>query len=241
MTIMKVTIVTPVYNGALTIERCIKSILSQDYGAIEHIVIDGGSSDGTIDILERYGVNYVSESDAGIYHAMNKGISLASGCCIHILNSDDFYISNTVVSDAINLMKKGGYDLVHAYICQVTKERNLRVGGDFKFDQLKKSMKVAHPSCFVKKSIYDRYGNYSQGFKIAADYDFILRVWGRINVGFLNETIVEMDGNGLSNMSAMNSYKNSLAVHLAHGYSIFYAFPVFVFQLAKHYMSRLLR
>lgn len=238
---MKVTVVTPVYNGALTIERCIKSVLAQDYQLVEHVVIDGGSTDGTIDILQKYGVRHVSEKDSGIYHAMNKGICLAEGDCIHILNADDFYISNSVVSEVVEFMKAGNFDFVHAYINQVTEKRNLRVGGDFGINKLKNSMKVAHPSCFIKRSVYDTYGNYSQGFKIAADYDFILRVWDRVSIGFLNKTIVEMDGNGLSNASAIKSYKNSLAVHLAHNYSILYALNNFIFQLFRHYISRIVR
>lgn len=206
-------------------------------------MIDGGSNDGTVEILRQRGVKHISESDAGIYHAMNKGIRKASGEIIHILNSDDWYSSNTIVSEMVNLMKEGNYDLCHACVAQVnaTGEQIWTIGSNVSKDKLLKKMKVAHPSCFVRASVYEKFGDFSSGFKIAGDYEFILRIWGNVKVGFLRKDIVQMQMDGISNTSPVKSYKESMAIALMHGRGILPSIITFGCECIKHYLIIIMR
>lgn len=240
---IRVSVVTPAYNSAATIARCVSSIKAQTYQNIEHIVIDGGSTDGTVELLHELGVRCISEPDAGIYHAMNKGVRMASGEIIHILNSDDWYSDNEVVATMVQLMESGNYDLCHAQISQVDALGNEVCVNGVNVDksQLLKKMKVAHPSCFVRASVYQRFGDFSQGFRIAGDYDFILRVWGKVSVGFLPKRIVQMQMDGMSSGNPMKSYKDSLAVSLAHGRSVLPSVFTFCYETVKHYLIMYVR
>ena len=119
---MKLTVITPTLNSAATIRNCIESIRTQDYPDIEHLVIDGGSTDATLDIVNSYGITCVSEPDAGIYDAFNKGIRAATGDIVHILNSDDQYTAPDCVSTVMSLMKERKLDLCHGYAEQVTRD-----------------------------------------------------------------------------------------------------------------------
>lgn len=240
---MKISIITPSYNSAATIKRCVESIKSQTYADIEHIVIDGGSTDGTVELLHEIGVRCLSEPDAGIYHAMNKGVRFSSGEIIHILNSDDWYAANDVVSSVVFLMESGKYDICHAYVSQVDSFGNevWRIGGDVRIGHLLHKMKVAHPSCFVRSSVYQRFGDFSCGFKIAADHDFVLRTWGKVKIAFLPKCIVKMQMDGVSNRSPLLSYKESMAVALVHGKGLFPALFSFYYECIKHYSVIFLR
>lgn len=240
---MKVSVITPAFNSAATIARCLDSVKAQNYADIEHIVVDGGSTDGTVELLRQSGVRYISEPDAGIYHAMNKGVRMASGEIIHILNSDDWYSANDVVSTMVELMVSGNYDLCHAYVAQVNAQGKevWRIGGEITKKQLFQKMKVAHPSCFVRASVYQRFGDFGSGFRIAADYDFILRIWSKIKVGFLPKRIVQMQIDGVSNVNPVRSYKESMAVALVHGKGVLSALVTFCYECVKHYLVLLVR
>ncbi len=174
-----VTIITVVLNGEKYIEQAIQSVVNQTYSNIEYIVIDGGSTDGTIDIIKKYEkfIDYwVSEKDKGLYDAMNKGIKLSHGEIIGLLNSDDFYEKETVEV----VVSKFNYDseimLVHGAI------RNIDSSG--KVDSVYGSMEgisdflsipFNHPTCFFKKEFYNRFGIFDLTFPTAADYDLMLR------------------------------------------------------------------
>jgi len=240
---MQVSVITPSYNSAVTIVRCIESVKAQTYPDIEHLVIDGGSTDGTVELLRQNGVRYISEPDAGTYHAMNKGVRMATGEIIHILNSDDWYSSNDVVSSMVNLMEAGKYDLCNAYIAQVNpKGDEVCVNGaDVSRAQLLNKMRVAHPSCFVRSSVYQRFGDFSQGFAIAADYDFVLRIWGRVKAGFLPKRIVQMQLAGASSGNPVRSYKESMAVSLVHGKGVIPSLVIFCYECVKHFLILLAR
>jgi|SRR6185369_7194019 len=235
---MLVSVVTPTYNSAATITRCIDSVRAQDYSHIEHLVIDGGSTDGTVELLNQMGVRYLSEPDAGIYHAMNKGVRMATGEIIHILNSDDWYSANDVVSTMVSFMESGKYDICHAYIAQVNPEGDEICinGADVSKAQLLNKMRVAHPSCFVRSAVYRRLGDFSQGFGIAADYDFVLRIWARVKVGFLPKRVVQMQLAGASSGNPVRSYKESMAVSLVHGKGVIPALVIFCYECVKHYL-----
>ncbi|MBC8441368.1 MAG: glycosyltransferase [Deltaproteobacteria bacterium] len=233
---MKVTVITPVLNGAKTIADCINSVKMQDYPNIEHLVIDGCSTDGTLDILNKTNIKYISEPDTGIYDAFNKGIFYSKGDLIHILNSDDYYANSNVVSKVVKIMIDGEYDIVHGFVKQVDINQNpvWTIGKDVGKKQLLNKMKVAHPSVFIKKAVFIKYGGFSVGLKIAGDYDFILRIWDNINKFFLPETLVLMRMDGVSNKQIGLSYRESIAVSIIHGQNIFNACYRYYWEMFKH-------
>lgn len=233
---MKVSVITPVFNGEKTIEDCIKSIQSQDYDDVEHVVVDGGSTDGTLDIVKRYGVKYISEQDAGVYDAFNKGISLSSGNILHILNADDFYHSTNRISMVVRRMAEENLDLCHGYVEQTDDATNKkkRIGKDVDRNELFWKMRVAHPSTFVKRDVYREYGNFSIGFKVAADQEFLLRIWDKIKVGFIPEVIVTMRVGGISTSQFKRSYAESFAASLINGCPPWKAFYIYNFEMLKN-------
>jgi glycosyltransferase involved in cell wall biosynthesis len=231
----KVSVITPVYNGAGTLEDCIRSVVAQDYPNIEHIVADGASTDGTLNILQQFEVDVVSEKDSGVYHAFNKGVSRATGEYIHILNSDDMYKSSSVVGEMVAFMITGNFDVGHGKVNQVNAEGKLVrvIGHDVTRKQLLKKCKVAHPAVFIKRTVYEKFGNYSVGFKIAADYEFFLRIWGHVSVGYLPEVITTMRLGGVSNSQVVLSYRECMAAALLHGERPLIVLVNYYFELIK--------
>ena len=233
---IKVSIITPVFNGVETIEKCIKSILDQDYPNIEHIIVDGGSTDGTLQVLERLKVKFVSEPDAGIYDAFNKGVERSSGEFIHILNSDDAYASTLVISKVMNYICEKDLDLCHAKIEQVDTAGCVvsTVGKKLTKKSLLNKMRVAHPSVFVKRSVYEKLGAFSVGFRIAADHEFMLRVWDKVRIGFLPEVVVKMSWGGASNSQVIVSLRESMAASIIHGQPVLKALSVYYMECIKN-------
>ena len=170
-----VTIITVVLNGGKYIEQTFKSVFNQSYSNIEYIVIDGGSKDNTIDIIEKH-TNQIdywqSESDKGLYFAMNKGISLAKGELIGILNADDYYDEQTVKL-IVDAFTKTNADVFHGDILLITENDSVKMNSDF--NKMMQQPSVFHPTCFVKKVVYDKIGSFDTQYKISADYDFLLR------------------------------------------------------------------
>lgn len=209
---MKVSIITAVFNNASTIAHCIESVLAQTYGDIEHIVVDGGSVDGTVNIIRKYEgkiSKWVSEPDDGTYHALNKGIGMATGDIIGILHSDDIFAHDRVVEKVVSGMAdfEGCYgDLT--YVSRDNPRRIVRywksrpyVNGLFK-----KGWMPPHPTLFVKRNIYDRFGLFNTDFRIAADYELMLRFIERekISTCYIPEVLVKMRMGGASNRSLRN-------------------------------------
>lgn len=204
----KVSIITVCFNSEKTIRDTIESVLSQDYSIIEYIIIDGGSTDQTMSIVKEYEGKVsiiVSEQDRGIYDAMNKGISLASGEIIGMLNSDDIYINQHAVSDLIKKMLSEGADSVFADLVIVEPDNLNKVlryydssyfsPGKFRFGWM-----PAHPTFFVKKFLYDKVGQYSLEYRISADYEMLIRLlWvQRASYAYLNKPVVRMRYGGIS-------------------------------------------
>ena len=205
---MKITIITVVFNGAKYIRSAIQSILSQDYDNIEYIVIDGGSIDGTVDIVKEYQDKisvFISEPDEGIYDAMNKGIVLATGNVIGILNSDDFYVDNNVVKQVVREFNNRGVDSVFADLVYISSSNINKVvryfdSGQFKPSLFSYGLMPAHPTFFVKKSIYEKYGKFHTNFKNAADFDLLARFicTNKITYYYIDKVIVKMRLGGAS-------------------------------------------
>lgn len=196
----KVTIITTVLNAVGTIEQTILSVINQTYQNTEYIIIDGGSTDGTLQIIEQYKDKIyivVSEPDKGIADGFNKGIALATGEWIGLINADDWY-----TPDAVNLMMKHVNN--NDNVCC----GNLLLIGENGFQRIKKSktgwlnygMYIMHPTCFVKSSVYKSVGDYDLAFKIAMDFDMFLRIKrGGYTIKYIDEHIACMRTFGVSN------------------------------------------
>ena len=205
---MKVSIITVCYNSAKTIEQTIHSVLSQDYQQIEYIVIDGASKDGTQDIIRKYQSSIaktISEPDRGMYDAMNKGIAMATGDVIGILNSDDVYMNTHVVTDLIAKMQKAHADVVFADLILVDEDQPERIvryydSGQFEPSRFRYGWMPAHPTVFVKKSIYDEVGFFKTDYQIAADYEMLIRILAvkKAPYAYLPRPAVRMRSGGAS-------------------------------------------
>jgi glycosyltransferase len=217
---VKISVITAVYNNENTIEDAIKSVLSQTYSDIEYIVIDGASTDKTLDIVKKYEEKIdtiVSEKDAGIYDALNKGIQKATGDVVCFLHSDDIYANEDVVKKVNDLFKEKQVDSVYGDLVYVKKENVDRIvrywkSGEFEHKKLKNGWMPPHPTFFVKREVYEKYGGFDTNFRIAADYDTVLRFLGvqKITTTYLPEVLIKMRLGGESNKSFINLKKKTV-------------------------------
>ena len=206
---MKISIITVCFNSQDTIRDTIESVLSQSYSNIEYIIVDGASRDGTMSIVEEYRERIstiISEPDKGIYDAMNKGIALATGDVVGILNSDDFYENENIVkfvADQFNAVPES--DLVFGDIVFVRPENLSRVvryysSGHFQSWKLRFGWMPPHPATFIRRSIYEKFGLYSLNYKISADYEMFVRLLMVYGLKFskLSKVLVRMRAGGVS-------------------------------------------
>lgn len=211
---MKVSIITICYNSASTIEDTIKSVVSQDYPNIEYIIVDGASKDKTLDIVSRYRetvTKLISEKDRGIYDAMNKGVQAATGDIVGILNSDDFYADERVISDVVKLFNTSGCEGCYAdlvYVNRLKQDQIVRrwVAGKYRHGLFLKGWMPPHPTFFVLRSKYRELGDYDLTLRSAADYELMLRFIHRhkIRLAYLPRVITKMRTGGQSNVSFRN-------------------------------------
>lgn len=211
---MKISIITVVYNGASTLRSCIDSVLSQDYSSVEYIIVDGQSKDGTVDLVKSYGSRidqFISEPDKGIYDAMNKGLKLATGDVIGILNADDFYASNTVISDIVKEMKVTNADGAYGDLEYVDAINNDLVkrswkSGAYKINSFMNGWMPPHPTFFLKKTVYEAKGGFRLDLGSAADYELMLRIIHKeaIKLAYVPKVLVKMRMGGVSNSNLSN-------------------------------------
>lgn len=214
---MKVSIITVAYNSAETIEDTILSVIQQNYSDIEYIIVDGGSKDNTLAICNKYKDKIavlVSEKDNGIYDAMNKGLRMATGEIIGILNSDDVYADHSVIHDVVSKIKETGSEALYADLVYVDNKDLKKVkrywkSGSFKKSKFKFGWMPPHPTVFIKKALYTKFGDFSTQLHSAADYELMLRFFYKNNVvpTYLNRVITLMRMGGESNASVKNRYK----------------------------------
>lgn len=200
---MKISIITPVYNAVSTLEKTIQSVINQETQCdLEYIVVDGGSTDGSLEIINRY-LNhiavFISEKDGGVYDAMNKGIARATGDVVGIINADDWYNDQAlqIVASIFNQSDDASilYSPIHNYF--EGKYLNTFVPGSL--DNLVFKFTLNHPSCFVKKFVYDRIGLFDLSYSIAADYDFIFRAYtSGLRFRYVETPLVSYSLNGMS-------------------------------------------
>lgn len=220
-----VSLITTVFNNKETIEDAIKSVLNQSYPNIEYIITDGGSTDGTIEIINKYKnkINkFVSEPDKGIYDGMNKGIKLSSGDIIGILNSDDLYASNDVIEKVVNEMEEKNVDVCWGDLVYVDAKNTDKVirywkSSEYKEGKFKKGWMPPHPTFFVRKWVYDKYGMFNLDFPISADYELMLRFLEKykINSCYIPQVLVKMRVGGKSNKSIKNIIKANIECYRA--------------------------
>jgi glycosyltransferase involved in cell wall biosynthesis len=206
---MKVSIITVTYNSAEFLEECICSVKNQDYPDIEHIIIDGGSVDATLDIIKRYegkNVKWISEKDNGMYDALNKGMKLATGDIVGALNSDDVFASSDVVTEIVNSFCNSRIDSVYGDIVYVSQSNTKKViryweGYSYNRDRFRYGWMPAHPSFYVRRELVEELGSYESHYYTAADYEFMLRYLYhyRISAQYIPKLIVKMRVGGASN------------------------------------------
>jgi glycosyltransferase involved in cell wall biosynthesis len=206
----KITIITVILDNTKFVQDAINSVLDQTFTNIEYVIIDGGSKDGSIDVINSYGdkiTKFVSEPDEGIYDAMNKGISLATGEIIGFLNSDDFYQNSNVIATIASGFTQG-VDAVYADLDYVSRSDKNKVerkwrSGEYNINAFYSGWMPPHPTFFVKAAIYKKYGGYNSTLKYSADYELMLRLClvNKITVKYIPEVLVKMRVGGYGNRS----------------------------------------
>ena len=215
-----ITIITVAYNASETIGATIKSVLNQTYINVEYIVIDGCSTDGTIDIVKNFADDrmvFISEPDKGIYDAMNKGIGLATGKIVGILNSDDFYANVNVIENVVANFNETNCEALYGnllYVDAVDTRKIIRtwVAGNYKHTNFLQGWMPPHPTFFVLRNVYAKYGLFNLALKSAADYELLLRFLykHKIRANYLPKTLVHMRTGGMSNRNIGNRIKANL-------------------------------
>lgn len=213
---LKFSIITVVYNNADSIKDAIASVASQTYKNYEHIIIDGASNDGTLDVINQYrngNLRIISESDKGIYDAMNKGIALASGDIIGFLNSDDIYVDEFVLQSVTDGLSDASCDSVYGDLLYVDREDTTKVVRYWKAGLYSKrrfywGWMPPHPTFFAKKNVYSKYGGFNISMGSSADYELMLRflLKNKISTRYISKVLVKMRMGGVSNQSFKNRF-----------------------------------
>ncbi len=222
---MKISVITATWNSGATLRDTMESVLSQTYDDYEHIIVDGGSKDNTMDIVRelepRYGgrLRWVSERDNGLYDAMNKGIGMATGDVVGILNSDDFYTSRDVLqyvaTEMSDMTVDGIYGDIH-YVNDDNLEKCVRYYSSKGFSRrlMRLGFMPAHPSFYCRRELYEKYGRFDLSYKVAADFECLLRLIyvNRIRTKYLEKDFVTMRTGGAST-SGLQSHKQIMRDH----------------------------
>lgn len=242
---MKVSIVTACYNRCSTIRGAIESVLYQDYPDIEYIVVDGASTDGTIDVIKglmadvrwKNNFKFISEPDHGMYEAINKGIKMASGDIIGLVHSDDFLYDNHVISDVVAKFKETNADFVYGdgiFVQPENTDKIVRnwIGGSYHRWKVKCGWLPLHPTCYMRRDVMMHEGLYDESYKIAADTDLLVRYLYKANlkVVYLKREIIRMRMGGLSTDSKKRKvmWDEDIRLYRAHG---FWALPTKIMKM----------
>ena len=250
---MRISIITPTYNSEKTLRNTIKSVIQQDYSDIEHIIVDGGSTDGTLDIIQEYNEHiskYTSEPDHGIYDAMNKGIAMATGDVVGILNSDDFFESDDVISTIVGTMKNNlALDGVHAdlyYVDPLNTNRIIRYWHTRPYPSkgFLTGWHPAHPTFYVRRSCYEKYGAFRLDMPLSADFELMLRFiqCRGINIQHIDKVFVRMCVGGATSkniMSILRGIKQCRKAFLVNGLNAPLLYPIYrLFPKLSQYVCR---
>lgn len=226
---MKISIITSCFNRAATIRDAIESVLAQDYNNIEFIVVDGASTDGSLEIIREYEdriSTIISEPDHGMYEAINKGIRVATGDVIGLLHSDDFFYDNGVVGRIVKRMEQTQADFLYGDGLFVNPDNTDKVvrnwmGGSYRIWKVRHGWLPLHPTCYIRREVMMRLGLYNESYKIAADSDLLVRylMTGGLSVTYLKGYVVCMRMGGLSTDSAKRKkmWGEDIRVYASHG------------------------
>jgi glycosyltransferase involved in cell wall biosynthesis len=225
---LKISLITVTFNAADTIELCINSVINQQYPHLEYIIIDAQSTDGTLVIANKYKKHIhhiVSGPDNGIYDAMNKGIKHATGDIIGILNADDHFAGNDILKTINNIFEITGADAVYGNVDYI--DRNGKVvrrwrSGVYEHGAFNRGWMPPHPSFYVKKQLFEKFGLYDLQYGSATDYELMLRFihTHKIEVHYLNKVVVKMLIGGVSNKNIknrINAWKNDYKAMRTNG------------------------
>ncbi len=221
---LKISIITVCFNGAKTLQDAISSVARQQYENKEHLIVDGGSSDETISILKKNKTvsQWISEPDQGIYDAMNKGLALATGEVIGFLNADDIYSSDDVLQQVAAVFEDSTIDGCYAdlvYVDAINTQKIIRYwkSRSFKPGMFKRGWMPPHPTFFVRKSVYEKYGRFDLDYKLAADFELTMRFMEThaINTCYVPRTWIRMRMGGATNKSIWNVIKGNVESYRA--------------------------
>lgn len=244
---MKISIVTVCYNANKHIHKCIESVLNQDYSNVEYIIVDGASNDGTKETIQSYGdkiSTFVSEKDKGIYDAMNKGVALATGEVVGILNADDIYANNEVISTIAEAFEQNKVDAICSDVgiykdSDFTQQFRYYKASKFKLWQFRLGMQPPHPGFFVKNECYQKFGNFYDSYRISADFDLLMRfLWVHKipykNMDFMSvkmldggasasglKSKIKMNKEDLDSLKRQGIYSNSLLIWSKYFFKVF--------------------
>ena len=240
---MKVSIITTCYNRVDTIRGAIESVMAQEYPDIEYIIVDGASSDGSIETIkgiiesQNYRIKFVSEKDYGMYEAINKGIRMATGDIIGLVHSDDMLYDNHVISDVVKRFEESGADFVYGdgvYVNAENIKKPVRnwIGGPYYRWKVRCGWLPLHPTCYIRRDVMMREGLYDESYKIAADTDLLVRYLykAHLNVEYMHRRIIKMRMGGLSTDSQKRKlmWDEDVRLYAAHGFS-----PAIITKLMK--------
>ncbi|HWH63082.1 MAG TPA: glycosyltransferase family 2 protein [Ginsengibacter sp.] len=222
---MKVSIITVTYNSEKYIADCIASVRKQTYGNIEHIIVDGKSTDNTLKIIQKNSnsiTHWISETDRGMYDAINKGIKMASGDIMGVLNSDDMLASADVIMDIVACFDEKKIDSVYGdlvYVDPANPQKVMRYwkGLSYKRSRFTYGWMPAHPTFYIRRELIDRFGGYENHYYTAADYEFMARYLYRHKISscYLSKMIVKMRNGGVSNSSIYRRLRANRRDYLA--------------------------
>ncbi|WP_374948778.1 glycosyltransferase family 2 protein [Mucilaginibacter sp.] len=215
MPVLKISVITVCFNARATITACVESVIAQTHPNIEYIIVDGVSTDGTLDIINSFGnkvTKLISEPDRGIYDAINKGLAIATGDVIGTLNADDRYADFYVLSKVAGAFTEPATDILYGdldYVDHNNKVKRLWRSGNFKPGMFNRGWMPPHPTFYCRKQLFDRLGGYSLNYGTAADYELMVRFIHRnnINAYYLQHVMVKMMMGGVSNRSLLNRGK----------------------------------
>ena len=248
---MKISIITVVYNNEVTIRQAIESVLNQSYPNIEYVIIDGNSKDDTVSIIEEYKNRlgyFICEPDKGLYDAMNKGIRAATGDVIGILNSDDLYQDLDVIIDVMQQFNNDPkLDILYGDLVYVKSDDTNKIVRNWKskgyYEQFFENANVPpHPALFVKSKVYDESGLFDLQYKLAADYELMLRMFKKHNFNskYFNRLIIKMRLGGATNQSfsnIVNQNKEILKSWKNNGLNApFYLMPLRIFKRLSQFI-----